>query len=170
MVPCASLIWGTLLIIGGRARKRFVIIGRGAPMEPRFITKIGTVQPIYISMMYTPNVYTITLNEFLDDGNGNNLATPGSVTTLYEEYNTGWSTNSNGPFGRDLTLSASDLPTANGFTFLGWYVNPNTSGALRIVDAGGHVVGEPTLNTYHGNTSLYSRWESDTGPFNVTVQ
>ena len=104
-------------------------------------------------MVYEPAVFTIPLdkNRYYYDGTGNQVDTTpvaGNVTTLYEKWGVGWSTNPNGPFTTSLTLLAGDLPTANGFEFGGWVVmTDNYVGDLYsdnvVVDSAGRVIRDP---------------------------
>ena len=110
-------------------------------------------------MVYEPAVFSVSLdkNRYYYDNQVDTSPVAGNVTTLYEKYGVGWSTSPNGPFSPTLTLSASDLPTANGFEFAGYYGSDNGATDYNFdrlcVDATGRVVGQPIFEN-----NLYTAW------------
>lgn len=101
---------------------------------------------------WTPKIYTVTL-----DKNG---GTNGSVTKIYEKYNTGWSTSNSGTFGT-LTLSGNQLPTRTGHTFVGFY-DAGTGGNPKGTYSNGVWTAPTSSTTVTGATTWYAHWTANT--------
>ena len=110
-------------------------------------------------MVYEPAVFSVSLDKnrrYYDNGDQVDTSpVAGNVTTLYEKYGFGWSTNPNGPFTTNLTLSASDLPTANGFEFGGWF---RQADLMPLVDAAGHVIVLPIELVENDSSPWIALW------------
>ena len=98
---------------------------------------------------WEPKIYEVVL--------GANSGTDGSVTKIYEKYNTGWSTSNTGTFGT-LTLSGGQLPTREGYTFIGFY---DASGNQKGIYSNG-VWTAPGATTVTGATTWYAYWTANT--------
>ncbi len=109
---------------------------------------------------WTPNIYTVTLNA--NDG------TAGSVTTIYEKYDTGWSTSSSGSsFNMNFTLSGNQLPTRTGYTFAGYADAASNGGPVGTLSNGTWTA--PTgANAVSSDTTLYAQWTPNTYNINYT--
>ena len=122
--------------------------------KPSWLTSSLT-QSVNFYMEYTPNEYNVSLNA--------NGGTAGSVTKLYETYNTKWATTSGGTAITSLT--SAQLPTRQNWNFLGYW-DAATDGNLMIAPDGTINASTTTL-TANGST-WYAHWSQSTGPFTVT--
>jgi len=101
---------------------------------------------------WTPNTYTITLN----DNNGS-----GGSGTAKEVYATKW-TNSSG-----TTITSVTPPTRSGYAFRGYYTaqvadlsENGSTGTQRVTKAGTL----PSTTTFTANTTLYAAWAKNCNP------
>jgi uncharacterized repeat protein (TIGR02543 family) len=96
---------------------------------------------------WTANTYTITLDK---------QSGTGGTSTVYEKYNTGWSTSSSGTFNFTNTIT---LPTRTGYVFGGYYTATN-GGGTQIITAAGVMSGSATA--FSANGTLYAKWTTVT--------
>lgn len=100
---------------------------------------------ITLAAEYTPNIYTITLN--------NQSATTTGTSTLYLKYNTGWYSDS----ATTTSISSITIPTKTGYTFGGYYTSTNGAGS-QIIDSNGNINSGCLTFTTTNNISLYAKW------------
>ena len=103
-------------------------------------TNGGTVN---LYAVWTPNTYTITLN--------NQSATTAGTTAYYEKYNTGNYSNAN----CTTAISTITKPTRTGYTFGGYFTETGGSGTQYINASGGI---SATKTTFTKDTTLYAKW------------
>ena len=110
------------------------------------ISANGTDMTLYA--VWTPNVYTITL-----DSNGADVA--GAPTTVYLKYANGWFSNA-GATTPIETLTAS--PTKAGYEFIGYY--SQSDGGVQVVSADGAFSATDEVLTFTTTepTTVYARW------------
>ena len=105
-----------------------------------------TVSPRTLYAHWTPELYPVTLNP-----NGG----LGGVSTIYERYGVGWQINPNASF--ITTLEGTDLPQWTGYTFAGYYTDPNNGSPVGTYSDGTWTL--PPYNTV-GTTGVtwYAHW------------
>lgn len=93
--------------------------------------------------VWTPNTYTITLN--------NQSATSAGTSVYYEKYNVGIYSTAN------CTSSINTItnPTRTGYTFGGYYTGTGGSGTQCINASGGIIA---TKTSFAADTTLYAKW------------
>ena len=106
----------------------------------------GTVNFIAI---WTPNVYTITLNK-----NGGS----GGSDAYYEKYDVA----NFKELSCSTQITSITIPSRTGYTFAGYYTA--TSGGTQYVNASGTILS--TYTTFTDNTTLYAHWT----PNNYNIQ
>ena len=92
---------------------------------------------------WTPEIYTITLN--------NDLANNAGTTTIYEKYNTGYYSNSTAT----TPITNITIPSKNNYTFGGYYANAEGTGT-QYINSSGRILSNATAFT--NNTVLYAKW------------
>ena len=122
-------------------------------------TQVKTASNHTLHAHWTPNTYTITLN--------NQSATSAGTTTAYYQYNT--TKTVNGTLCYYYTTNALTTcltngytitkPTKTGYTFGGYYTGTNGSGT-QYVDANGTFINNIYQTT--GNKTLYAKWTANT--------
>lgn len=92
------------------------------------------------------------------------------VSILWEQYNTGWSTEQNGQFSPSLTLSENQRPSwqDNSKVFNGYWTS--TTGGQQRIRANGSVIDTTaTILTQSGET-WYAQYVANTNTFTVTFR
>lgn len=92
---------------------------------------------------WTPEIYTITLN--------NDLANNAGTITIYEKYNTGYYSNSTAT----TPITNITIPSKNNYTFGGYYANAEGTGT-QYINSSGRILSNATAFT--NNTVLYAKW------------
>ena len=102
--------------------------------------------PTTLYALWTPNIYTITLD--------NQSATTAGTTAYYEKYNTGnYTTNA-----CTTTITNITKPTYTNHSFGGYYTGANGSGT-QWINASGAITA--TKTTFTANTTLKAKWIGD---------
>ncbi len=96
---------------------------------------------------WTPNVYTITLN--------NKGATTAGTTKIYLKYNDGWYSDAEAT--NKITKITS--PAKNGYLYDGYY-KEETGGENPLIDDGGNIVSGKT-KAFTANATLYAYWTTN---------
>ncbi len=100
---------------------------------------------------WTPNVYTITLN--------NQSATSAGSTAVYEKYETGIYKESGCTTAMATTANPITIPKKSGYVFAGYYTGTNGSGT-QMINPKGYITSDFTNTTFTSNTTLYAYWQS----------
>ena len=102
-----------------------------------------------IYALWTPNKYTITLN--------NQSATSAGTTTIYEKYNYGYYTNTT--LTAKMTTSANKItvPTKTGYTFGGYYTAVN-GGGTQYINENGYITSSASATNFTAGGTLYAKW------------
>ena len=103
---------------------------------------------------WIPNVYTITLN---DQG-----ATTAGTAAYYEKYATGNYANA----ACTSTISTITVPQKTGYSFGGYYAQPNGAGTQYVTADGSITSG---YKTFTEDTTLYAKWTADTYTITYTL-
>ena len=105
-----------------------------------------------IYALWTPNKYTITLN--------NQSATSAGQISIYEKYNSGYYLDSNTV--NKITTSAHHitLPTKTGYTFGGYYTETNGNGT-QYINANGYITSSASASNFTANGTLYAKWTAN---------
>ena len=111
-----------------------------------------------IYALWTPNKYTITLN--------NQSATSAGTTTIYEKYNYGYYTNTT--LTTKMTTSANKItvPTKTGYTFGGYYTAVN-GGGTQYINANGYITSSASATNFTAGGTLYAKWTINS--YNITL-
>ena len=117
------------------------VTGNGTINNPYVISGSENVELVEVVDIIP---YVVTLDK--QSGNG-------GTSTIYVKYGVNWYLDSDAT----SNIIAIVTPTKSGYTFDGYYTNPNGSG-IKIIDSSGIVVGETTVIT--SATTLYANWIS----------
>ena len=101
--------------------------------------------------IWTPNVYTITLN--------NQSATTPGTTAIYEQYANGYYLNNNsGTVSNKMSTTANGItvPARTGYTFEGYYTA--TNGGTQYIDANGKLTSSASATQFSDAGTLYAHW------------
>lgn len=107
----------------------------------------GMYGNVTLVAQWTPNVYTVTLN--------NQSATSAGTTAIYEKYATGWYSTS----AATAAISSITVPARTGYTFGGYYTAANGGGTQYITAAGAVTAGNTVTAA---NTTWYAKWTENT--------
>ena len=121
-----------------------------AGAEVKAANTLPTEMTLYAQ--WTPNTYTITLN--------NQSATTAGTTTIYEKYNDGYYlNNSSGTVSNKMSTSANGItvPTKSGYTFGGYYTATN-GGGTQFIDANGKLTSSASATQFSAAGTLYAKW------------
>lgn len=105
---------------------------------------------------WIPDVYTILL-----DGQGYD----GTLSAVYETYNTGWSQTLAGTPGAWAQLTAAQMASKPGYTLLGYYSTASGDGT-KYINGDGTLASGVTPTTFGESTTLHARFQAIT--YNVT--
>lgn len=125
----------------------------GAGNFSRFFTSNSTVYAHWI-----PDVYTILL-----DAEGYE----GTLSAVYETYNTGWSQTLAGTPGAWVQLTAAQMASKPGYTLLGYYSTASGTGT-KYINGDGTLASGVTPTTFGESTTLHARFQANT--YNVTYK
>ena len=121
-------------------------------------TKVGGAGDSYtptsttsLTAHWTPNVYTITLN--------NQSATSAGSTAVYEKYETGIYKESGCTTAMSTTANPITIPKKSGYVFAGYYTGTNGSG-IQMINPKGYITSNFTNTKFTSNTTLYAYWQS----------
>ena len=101
--------------------------------------------------IWTPNVYTITLN--------NQSATTAGTTAIYEKYADGYYlNNSSGTVSNKMSTTANGItvPVRTGYTFEGYFTA--TNGGTQYIDANGKLTSSASATQFSDAGTLYAHW------------
>ena len=119
-------------------------------------TKVTTAGNHTLYAHWTPNTYTITLN--------NQSASTAGTGTLYGKYATGIYLDTAYTKNLTETINPITLPTKTGYTFGGYYTATN-GGGTQMISATGYRTSSFNTVSYSSNVTLYAYWT----PNNYTV-
>ena len=95
-------------------------------------------------------VFAITLNSMGVSNRG--------TTTIYEVYNVGYFLDRDGNEKMTTTGNGINLPSENGYTFLGYYTGENGSG-VKYIDSNGKLTSDASSTNYRTSGTLYAKWK-----------
>lgn len=112
--------------------------------------------PAILNAIWTPGVYTISLN--------NQGANKAGTTEIYEKYNTGYYRDYNNgvtstPMQKEGDTNGTGItrPIKNGYKFLGYYTGTNGSGN-KYIDEDGILTTSASPTKFSSNGTLYANW------------
>ena len=110
---------------------------------------INVTEDHEVYALWTPNKYTITLN--------NQNATTAGTTAIYEKYNRGYLIDANLSGGMTATGNPITVPTKTGHTFGGYYTAAN-GGGTQYINASGYITSSASPTNFTANGTLYAKW------------
>ena len=115
------------------------------------VSNLATTGSKILYAIWTPNVYTITLN--------NQSATTAGTTAIYEKYADGYYlNNSSGTVSNKMSTTANGItvPVRTGYTFEGYYTKAN--GGTQYIDANGKLTSSASVTQFSAAGTLYAHW------------
>lgn len=116
---------------------------------------INVTEDHEVYALWTPNKYTITLN--------NQNATTAGSTAIYEKYNYGYYTNTNLIAKMLASAYPITVPTKTGYTFGGYYTAVN-GGGTQYINASGYITSSASAANFTANGTLYAKWTDNIAP------